>query len=98
MHSPMSRRWIAAIAFALPLLTAILTDLIGSSDASSGASAVLLFELFVASVVVAAALIAFTTMTAPKPIGRRLALLAVIWSLLFLEAGCALLWILRGLD
>jgi hypothetical protein len=98
MLSMKYRKLIGTGAFALPPMVALLMDAIGSSEVSSGASAAALVEMFVASAVFATAVIAFTIMTAPKPVGTRLGFLAIALALLFLEVWCALLWILRGLD
>lgn len=95
--SAKKRWWIGGFAFALPLVVAIVTDVVAGSSASSGSSVIALFNLFVASVVAAAGVTAYLAMTAPAPLVRRIGLGIVIWLLLAIEAWCALLWTLRGL-
>ncbi len=91
-----TRWWSGGLAFVLPLFLGGLTDLVASSTAFSNLGIDVVFELFVASVFVAAGVIAYVAMTAPISVGKRLGLVAVFWLMLFVEAYCTMLWILRG--
>ena len=91
-----TRWWMGGLAFVLPLLLGILTDLVASAKAFSDLSIDVVFELFVASVFVAAGVTGYVSLTAPVALGKRLGLVALIWLMLLLEAYCTMLWILRG--
>ncbi len=96
--STKTRWWIGGFAFVLPLVAAVVAGVVAGSSASSGASVVALFDLFFASVVVAAGTTAYLALTASGPLMRRLGLGVLVWSMLSVEVWCALLWILRGLQ
>jgi hypothetical protein len=89
--------WIGGLAFALPLVMASITDLIANSPTSNAPSVFAMFELLAISILAAAGMCYSTIMKRPEPIGQRLAMVLAVWSLLFLETGCALLWLMRGL-
>jgi hypothetical protein len=98
MRPETRRGWIGGLAFVLPLLVAILTDVVAGSASSNGSDVVPLFDLFVASVVVATGVTGIVIMAASGSLVRRLVLAAVVWIMLLLEVAGSLLWLLRGLD
>ena len=97
MLSAKTRWGLCALAFFLPLVAAIVMDVEASSSASSGQNVVALFNLFIASAIVAAGGTAAAIMTAPLQLWRRFGLIVLVWFMLFLEVGGELLWLLRGL-
>lgn len=95
---PRALPWrLACLAYAVPMLVALVSDVIASSPAANAPTVFAMFELVAVSVVAGAAMCA-AAVARMRMTGRwHWALLSAAWALLSIEAWGLAGWLSRGL-